>query len=279
MGRYAMRYELKIPAIHGDVIPLCLVAEAMARAASTAYGKTPPYKLIFDYQLPTQTKHLLNEARAGRLHVCNQDGVQGAADEIIAAAKSSGDLSEVHRYLVEPDWEKLHRDNPPVVEGVGVWNFSGLDLGATEIDWDTTNILILYSKLHCLNEWGEARGDSFFISDESVGWVDERGYMNPTDAPGAKGEAGAGTSQSGDDKPWLIAATNDPEPDYPWYTPARYFARQLVKDDSTLLVKREKLAEKTAASLARVGIFKRGKKKLPLSAGTVLKSFVNVILN
>lgn len=180
-GRGAMRYELKISAISGDVIPLCLVAEAMARAASTAYGKTPPHKPIFDYQLPTQTKHLLNEARAGRLHVCNQDGIQGAADEIIAAAKSSGDLSEVRRYLVEPDWEKLHRDNPPVVEGVGVWNFSGLDLGATEIDWDTTNILILYSKLHCLNEWGETRGDSFFISDEPVGWVDERGYMNPTD--------------------------------------------------------------------------------------------------
>lgn len=161
-----MRYELRISAICGDVIPLCLVAEAMARAASTAYGKTPPHKPIFDYQLPTQTKHLLNEARAGRLHVCNQDGVQGAADEIIAAAKSSGDLSEVRRYLEEPG-------------------------GATEIDWDTTNILILYSKLHCLNEWGKTRGDSFFISDEPVGWIDERGYMNPTGAPAAKVEAGA----------------------------------------------------------------------------------------
>lgn len=112
-----MRYELKIPAIHGDVIPLCLVADAMARAASTAYGKTPPHKPIFDYQLPKQTGHLLKEARAGRLLVCNQDGVQGTVDEIIDAAKSMGDLSEVSRYLVEPDWEKLERENPPVIVG------------------------------------------------------------------------------------------------------------------------------------------------------------------
>lgn len=98
-------------------------------------------------------------------------------------------------------------------------------------------------------------------------------------APAAKVEAVPVTSPSGDGKPWLIANHNDPAPAYPWYTPARYFARQLVKDDSTLLVKKNKLAEKTAASLAGVGEFKRGKKKEPLSAGTVLKSFVNVTLN
>jgi len=196
-----MKYELKIPAIHGDVVPLWLVAETMAIAASTAYGKTPPHKPIYDYQLPTQIRHLLNEAREGRLHVCNQDGVQNTVDEIIAAAKNSGDLSEVSRYLVEPDWEKLERENPPVA---GVQYLSRQDVGATEIDWDTTNIFILYSKLHCLNKWGEPRGDSFLISDEPVGWKDERGYMNRTNAPAAKGEAGAGTSPSGDD--WKVQA-------------------------------------------------------------------------
>jgi len=84
---------------------------------------------------------------------------------------------------------------------------------------------------------------------------------------------------SGDEKPWLVANSNDPAPDYPWYTHARYFARQLVRDDSTLLAKKKLLAEKTAASLAGVGIFKRGKKKESLSSGTVLKSFVNVVLS
>ena len=84
---------------------------------------------------------------------------------------------------------------------------------------------------------------------------------------------------SGDGKPWLVANSTDPEPAYPWYTPARYFARQLVKEDSTLLVKKDTLSKKTAASLSAAGIFKRGKKKGPLSSGTVLKSFVNVTLS
>ena len=41
----------------------------------------------------------------------------------------------------------------------------------------------------------------------------------------------------------------DPDPDEPWYIPARYFARQLVKEDSTLLNKKDLLAEKVAQSL------------------------------
>lgn len=37
MGKSAMKYELNIPAISDDVIPLCLVADAMARVAATAF--------------------------------------------------------------------------------------------------------------------------------------------------------------------------------------------------------------------------------------------------
>ena len=114
-------------------------------------------------------------------------------------------------------------------------------------------------------------------------WAQGKGYsvahLMLTDALAAKVEAGAVITVSGDDKPWLVANPTDPAPDYSWYTPARYFARQLVKDDSTLRAKRKKLAEKTAKSLASAGVFARGKKKQPLCAGTVLKSFVNVMLN
>lgn len=163
-----MKYELKIPAISGDVIPLCHVADAMASAASTAFGTTPKHKPIYDYQLPLHTKSLLSEARAGRLLVCNQAGYQGTVDEIIAAAKSTGDLSEVFA-----------------------------DFDAKEINWDMTYSLCIYTKLHCLNEWGKNRGDEFSI-DNSVGWVDERGYMNPQAAPAAKGEADTSRSISVD---------------------------------------------------------------------------------
>lgn len=79
----------------------------------------------------------------------------------------------------------------------------------------------------------------------------------------------------GSTNPWDIADPKDPAPKQPWYTPARYLARQLVKDDSTLLLKREILADKTSQSLANAGIYKRGGKK-PLEASSILKAFTNI---
>lgn len=78
-------------------------------------------------------------------------------------------------------------------------------------------------------------------------------------------------------KPWLLEDPKDPSPAEPWYTPARYFARQLIKDDSTLLLKRSLLADKVSKSLAKVGIYKRGG-ALPLAAETILKAFSKVKL-
>lgn len=78
-------------------------------------------------------------------------------------------------------------------------------------------------------------------------------------------------------KPWLLADPKDPAPEYSWYTPARYFARQLVAADSTLLTKRLVLADKVSKSLAGAEILKRGEKKPP-APGTVLKAFANVRL-
>ena len=84
-------------------------------------------------------------------------------------------------------------------------------------------------------------------------------------------------AQPASDKPWHIANPADPIPDYYWYTPARYFARQLVIDDSTLLTKRDLLAQKVAQSLAHAGIVKPGSKK-PFKASTVRKAFSKVRL-
>ena len=84
-------------------------------------------------------------------------------------------------------------------------------------------------------------------------------------------------SLNGNSKPWLLADPKDPTPAQPWFTPARYFARQLIKDDSTLLQKSLPLADKVSKSLANVGIYKRGGVK-PFAADTILKAFVNVKL-
>lgn len=79
------------------------------------------------------------------------------------------------------------------------------------------------------------------------------------------------------ENPWLVADPKDPEPAQFWYTPARYFARELIRDDSTLLVKKLVLADKVSRSLSGVGIFKRGGKK-EFAAETILKAFSNVNL-
>lgn len=85
------------------------------------------------------------------------------------------------------------------------------------------------------------------------------------------------TPKSPDDKPWLTKDPADPEPEQPWYTPARHFARQCVKDDSTLLVKKDLLAKKVVIYLSNAGYLKRGRKE-PFKKGTVLKSFTKVNL-
>ncbi|MGZ8927661.1 MAG: hypothetical protein ACXW03_04285 [Methylobacter sp.] len=87
-------------------------------------------------------------------------------------------------------------------------------------------------------------------------------------------------NQSGDGgieskKPWEIHNPDDPPPTQPWYTPARFFARELVKEDSTLLLKKDSLAAKVVKSLSNVGIKKRGG-KLPLDPATVKKAFSNI---
>lgn len=85
----------------------------------------------------------------------------------------------------------------------------------------------------------------------------------------------ASKQQTAEQKPWLTPNPNDPDPAQPWYIPARYFARQLVKEKSTLLNNRSLLASKVAQSLMNVGIKKRGDKK-PLSPSTILKAFSNM---
>jgi hypothetical protein len=85
------------------------------------------------------------------------------------------------------------------------------------------------------------------------------------------------SEQQDQNKPWLIADPRDPYTTSLWYTPARYFARQLVKADSTLLVKKNVLAKKVVQSLTNAGIYKRGNMKA-LNHSTIIKAFSKVTL-
>jgi len=99
-------------------------------------------------------------------------------------------------------------------------------------------------------------------------WCENKGYIE-------RNELAPKSKISQEEKDYLIDNPNDPEPILAWYTPARYFARQLVKEDPTLLTKTSILANKVVQSLNRVGVFKRGGKK-PFCAETIKKAFSNV---
>lgn len=91
----------------------------------------------------------------------------------------------------------------------------------------------------------------------------------------AAGKVKTAASPSGDGKPWLIADPADPKPAQHWYIPARYFARQLIKEKPTLMKNKPLLAKDVYKLLDNAGIKKRGGKKPP-SADTILKAFSNI---
>lgn len=183
-----MDYILKIPAACGDIVPLVRAAEEMARHAATAYGATPFHKPAYVGQLPDHIRHLLNEARDGRLAVCSQVGQQGTVERIIKDAYTAGNRIEISRYVNHPDFEKLRLDHPDAYkekDGCWSWDFAsvGVDLGPTCVDADQSTIGYLHVKLHRLNEWGKPNGDRFQIVSDGIEWADERGLMEATTRP------------------------------------------------------------------------------------------------
>ena len=83
--------------------------------------------------------------------------------------------------------------------------------------------------------------------------------------------------QSDMDKPWLVHNPLDPQPDYSWYTPARYFARKTLKEKPLLINNKKKLAGEVATLLFKIKDYPRGRvaERNPL---TVLKAFTNCTL-
>ena len=125
--------------------------------------------------------------------------------------------------------------------------------------------------------------DQEFDGAEIQRWIDAKGLKS---AHCFDGKAVLSPSEAAtlppvvpicDEKPWLLTDPQDPAPMQPWYTPARYFARQLAIEKPTLLRTRELLAQKVSTALFNAGYKKRGGKH-KFGSGTVLKAFANVTL-
>ena len=152
------------------------------------------------------------------------------------------------------------------------------DMGAT-MRWDGDIPFFATFEIYWddLNNWLE-------INEKRVGHI----FKNPdtfadaaqtelqTTSPHVK-EGAMPMMQSETRKPWTIEDPRDPKPEQPWYTSARYFARQLASEDSTLRKKKYILAKRVVEMLTAVGIKKRGGKK-PFDPGTIKKALSNVLL-
>jgi len=180
-----MKYEIKLSAPCGDIVPLCKVADTKAQARATA-GGTPFHMPTYRGSVSGFADDLLREAEAGRLQVCNAWGAPGDVEALIEVAAREGTLVKSSRYVIEPDWEKLHRKNLPI--SPGIWDLTHLDLGPTIPDLTSTRSSALYAHLKALNDWATTRGDEFTISHDNVTWCDERGILTgaeqqPTQQP------------------------------------------------------------------------------------------------
>ena len=79
------------------------------------------------------------------------------------------------------------------------------------------------------------------------------------------------------DKPWLVHNPLDPLPDNSWYTPARYFARKILKEKPLLINNKLKLAGEVATLLFKIKDYPRGR-VTEREPSTVLKAFTNCTL-
>lgn len=135
-----MNYEIKLPAIAGDIIPISAVARAMALRDATA-GGPGGLRATYDGRCAGYEAMLLKHVRSDSLAVCDDVGDCGKACDIVARRVADG--SSV---ALLPDLR--------------------------QVDEDTTWLMNLFVKLVHLNDWASRRGDAFTVSHEGVSWVE-----------------------------------------------------------------------------------------------------------
>ena len=168
--------------------------------------------------------------------------------------------------------------------GIGPNEFRGLKNtfeGASNGQPRTLGDWVKYAQQHkkkihlWLGKWLQARGTTVELLTDSP---DAALLKSPGAAPSpAASPMPAANADDLQEKPWLIKDPRDPEPKgfQPWYTPARYFARALVRADTSLLDKTGLLAEKIVTAFDKVRIKKRGGRK-SFSNVTIKKALSNI---
>lgn len=145
-----MEYRVRVwSALHGHVVPLLYVAEAMAKRAATGYGTLTLHGPTLENLRPERVRLLWDAAMSGQLTVCDSQGRIASATELVGTARASA--------------AELAGD-------------------ASVAPIDAENILpFLFTSHHHLIEWGKARGNVFLFV-ETPGTVVDSDLRNFTEA-------------------------------------------------------------------------------------------------
>lgn len=163
-----MEYRVRVwSALHGHVVPLLYVAEAMAKRAATSYGTNTLHGPTLKNLRPERVRLLWDAAMSGQLTVCDSQGRIASATELVETARASA--------------AELAGD-------------------ASEAPIDAENILpFLFAKRQHLIEWGKASGDVFLFvetpgtvvvsdlksyTEDGFGKVIEAGYHHSSEGGG-----------------------------------------------------------------------------------------------
>ena len=161
-----MEYTIRVPKITGEVVPLFAVVDAMAKAKATTFGTTDFHKPTYDGAYAAIGESLLLEVQSKRLTICDQNGF--ALSDLAQATLAGSPCDSSRKYVVEPDWESLKKQHPDAEVGPGMWNWTGIDLGETEVDAAQSKLISYQTSLHFLNEWGGKTGNVFHVADMPV---------------------------------------------------------------------------------------------------------------
>ena len=164
-----MRFEIKLPAITGDMVPLFAIADAMARRDATA-GGTDFHEPVYKGRLARYESMLLKHVRARQLRTCDDDGDVGEPAVIVQRRIARGGVQVLRD--VAPPCAKKGRKREPVLS-------ADVTPDGLAVDEDQTWLVNLFVNLKALNNWASGIGHEFAVTHDGVSWLDERGVVRP----------------------------------------------------------------------------------------------------
>lgn len=135
-----MKYTINLPDYYGNVIPIYVVVDAMAKVAASNFGKLPHHHQSYIVARKQFAADLLNAAHNGHLTVCTRQGTVGSIAQILAQAGAD--------------------DSPKIVY---TDKSDGLQLALLDP---------VFTTVQCLNDWRKHIGDTFEIAHTVGMYVD-----------------------------------------------------------------------------------------------------------